>query len=98
MTGPQLLCMVSRMTISKKEWRQKRIEQKAKELAFADLDIHDQKMYLSEAEKTINKSDLKLYGKKEFDLINAAIADDKNKRCPTCDRMSIPRGCPNCND
>lgn len=56
------------MTISKKEWRQMRIMQKAKDLAFAELDKHDQKMYLAEAEKAINKADRALYGT-ELDFI-----------------------------
>lgn len=84
------------MTFSKKTWRQQRIERKALELAFADLDVHDQKMYLTEAEKAINKSDRKLYGS-ELDLILAD--EEKNKKCPACNRIPfIPRACPKCNE
>lgn len=63
------------MTISKKEWRQMRIKQKAKDLAFAELDKHDQKMYLTEAEKAINKADREIFGD-ELDLILADEADE----------------------
>jgi len=62
------------MSISNKEWRQMRIKQKAKDLAFAELDEHDQRVLLSEAEKAINKADREMFCS-ELDLILA----DENK-------------------
>jgi hypothetical protein len=63
------------MTITKKSFRQLRIKTKAKDLAFADLDIYDQKMYLTEAEKAINKADREIFGD-ELDLILADEAKE----------------------
>lgn len=51
-----------------KEFRKLRIQQKAKELAFAELDKYDQKMYLSEAEKIINKADKETYDE-EYEVL-----------------------------
>lgn len=48
--------------ISGKDWRKKRIEYRALVLAWKDLEKVDQKIYLTEAEKDLNKEDKKLFG------------------------------------
>lgn len=62
--------------ISQKDWRKMRIKQKALELAFADLDQYDQRMYLSEAEKAINKSDRAMYGSE----LNQMLDDEQDEK------------------
>jgi len=43
------------MPISKKDWNKEIILSRAKDLAWEELDKHDQRIYLSEAEKKLNK-------------------------------------------